>query len=157
MKYNIEYQARLKIEAEDETEAKRKADEIIDKYKDEVEFDYLDDNTSKITSYHCEAGCGTCTVNTERIGSCGSIAGECVFRGDRIDIGGILLERWDLCFKAEDKHSAEGDHAEALRFEARRIEVESIMRRSNYSDHLPELLSKVHKRDVIYRGHLEED
>ena len=114
------------------------------------------ENTNKITSFHCEAGYETCTVNTEGIGSRGGIAEECVFRGDRIDMNGILLERWNLCFEAEDKHSAAGDHAEALRFEARRIEVESIMRRSNYHDHLPELVRKVHKRDVIIRGHPEE-
>ena len=39
IKYTIEYQARLKIEAEDETEGRRKADEKIRKYKDEVEVD----------------------------------------------------------------------------------------------------------------------
>ena len=114
------------------------------------------ENTNKITSFHCEAGYDQCTTNNEGIGSCGGIAEECVFRGDRVGMNEILLERWNLCFEAEDKHSAAGDHAEALRFDARRIEVESIMRRSNYSEYLPELLNKVNKRDVIIRGHPEE-
>lgn len=113
--------------------------------------------TNKITSFHCEAGYEPCTVNSEGIGSCGGIAEECIFRGDRIDMNEILLERWNICFKAEDKCSATGDHAEALRFEARRVEVESIMRRSNYHDHLPELVHKVNKRDIIIRGHPEEE
>ena len=113
-------------------------------------------NTNKITSFHCEAGYETCTVNNEGIGSCGGIAEKCVFRGDRIGMNEILLERWTLCFEAEDKYSETGDHSNALWFEARRIEVESIMRRSNYHNHLPELVLKVHKRDVIVRGHPEE-
>ena len=113
-------------------------------------------NTNKITSFHCEAGYEQCTTNNEGIGSCGGITEECVFRGDRIDMNGILLERWNLCFEAEDKYSEKGDHSNALRFEARRIEVESIMRRSNYHDNLPKLVLKVHKRDVIVRGHPEE-
>ena len=115
------------------------------------------DNTNKITSFHCEAGYDQCTTNNEGIGSCGGIAEECVFRGDRIDMNEILLERWNLCFEAEDKHSATGNHTEALRFEARRMEVESIMVRSSYHDHLPELVQKVHKRDVIIKGHPERE
>ena len=114
-------------------------------------------NTNKITSFHCEAGYETCTVNNEGIGSCGGLAEQCIFRGDRIDMEDILIERWEVCFEAENKYREKGDYTDALRFDARRQEVEAIMRRSSSTKSLPGLLNKVQKRDVIIFRQPEEE